>query len=166
MVKKLALITVVLSIYGCGGGEEKLEDPPPIVSEKLYINGFEVPPEPDPQLNGSTLLGVDSNGNKVRDDIERVIAKDAQSKSVYEAEMYVASIMSGIMDEGRNGAEVYDEINCSSYKYPNVDHMKMFELLINNDERSIRNADWILGSDKVEIVTDDQPNWRGGYLCN
>lgn len=38
------------------------------------INGIAVPPEPDPTINNSTLLGIDSNGNGVRDDVERQIA--------------------------------------------------------------------------------------------
>lgn len=37
------------------------------------INGHRLPPEPDETLNNSTLLGIDSNGNGVRDDVERWI---------------------------------------------------------------------------------------------
>jgi len=37
------------------------------------INGYRLPPEPDRTVNDSTLLGVDSNGNGVRDDVERYI---------------------------------------------------------------------------------------------
>ena len=37
------------------------------------INGYRLPPEPDPTVNNSTLLGVDSNDNGVRDDVERKI---------------------------------------------------------------------------------------------
>jgi len=37
------------------------------------INGYKLPPEPDPKVNNATLLGVDSNGNGVRDDVERWI---------------------------------------------------------------------------------------------
>lgn len=39
------------------------------------INGFAVPPEPNAALNDATLAGVDTNGNGVRDDVERKIAK-------------------------------------------------------------------------------------------
>lgn len=38
------------------------------------INGFPVPPEPDELKNGSTIAGIDSNGNGVRDDAERKLA--------------------------------------------------------------------------------------------
>ena len=37
------------------------------------IHGHRLPPEPDPKLNNSTLLGIDSNHNGVRDDVERWI---------------------------------------------------------------------------------------------
>ncbi|MCH9814695.1 MAG: hypothetical protein K0U47_12225 [Epsilonproteobacteria bacterium] len=37
------------------------------------IHGHTLPPEPDPTINNATLLGVDSNDNGVRDDVERKI---------------------------------------------------------------------------------------------
>jgi len=37
------------------------------------ISGYRLPPEPDPQINNSTLLGIDVNNNGVRDDVERKI---------------------------------------------------------------------------------------------
>ena len=37
------------------------------------VNGHRLPPEPDPAVNNSTLLGVDVNHNGVRDDVERWI---------------------------------------------------------------------------------------------
>lgn len=44
------------------------------------INGYKLPPEPDPKLNNSTLLGVDSNKNGIRDDVERlIIIEEAKS---------------------------------------------------------------------------------------
>ncbi|GIT98510.1 hypothetical protein [Sulfurovum sp. TSL1] len=45
----------------------------PIVSFSETINGHTLPPEPDPKINNSTLLGIDSNNNGVRDDVERWI---------------------------------------------------------------------------------------------
>ncbi len=37
------------------------------------VNGHVLPPEPDKALNDSTLLGIDTNNNGVRDDVERYI---------------------------------------------------------------------------------------------
>ena len=49
----------------------------PPVSVLVYkeINGYKLPPEPDPTVNNSTILGIDSNGNGVRDDVEIYIIK-------------------------------------------------------------------------------------------
>ena len=44
------------------------------------INGHTLPPEPDPTINNSTLLGIDSNNNGVRDDVERWIYKTYKDK--------------------------------------------------------------------------------------
>ena len=40
---------------------------------KWVVDEHTLPPEPDPTLNNSTLLGIDSNDNGVRDDVERYI---------------------------------------------------------------------------------------------
>jgi len=37
------------------------------------VDGYELPTEPDKALNDSTLLGIDTNDNGVRDDVERWI---------------------------------------------------------------------------------------------
>ncbi len=41
--------------------------------EYTKVYDYWLPPEPDSDLNNSTLLGIDVNNNKVRDDIERKI---------------------------------------------------------------------------------------------
>ncbi|WP_294962708.1 hypothetical protein [Sulfurimonas sp.] len=43
------------------------------VTEPEIINGHVLPPEPDTLVNNSTLLGIDTNNNGVRDDVERKI---------------------------------------------------------------------------------------------
>ena len=52
----------------------------PIVSFSETINGHTLPPEPDPKINNSTLLGIDSNNNGVRDDVERLVYKTYKDK--------------------------------------------------------------------------------------
>jgi len=46
------------------------------------INGYVLPPEPDPAVNNATLLGVDSNDNGVRDDVERYIIKTYKDEKI------------------------------------------------------------------------------------
>jgi len=48
--------------------------------EPEIINGHVLPPEPDPKINNATLLGIDSNDNGVRDDVERWIFKTYKDK--------------------------------------------------------------------------------------
>lgn len=45
------------------------------ISVELYweVDGHRLPPLPDPKVNHATLLGIDSNENGVRDDVERWI---------------------------------------------------------------------------------------------
>jgi hypothetical protein len=47
------------------------------------VNGHVLPPEPDPAVNDSTLLGVDANNNGVRDDVERWIYEEYKDKHPY-----------------------------------------------------------------------------------
>jgi len=58
-MKRLALILLLLTSN--------------IYSETINIHTL--PPEPDPEINNATLLGIDSNNNGVRDDVERWIYK-------------------------------------------------------------------------------------------
>jgi hypothetical protein len=44
------------------------------------VNGYRLPPEPDPKVNNATLLGIDSNNNGVRDDVERWIYNEYKDK--------------------------------------------------------------------------------------
>lgn len=60
------LTSFALALTACGGAKEA---PAP-----EQINGLTVPPQPDPVANASTLAGVDSNSNGIRDDVERQIA--------------------------------------------------------------------------------------------
>ena len=40
------------------------------------INGVVVPPEPAVDLNNLTIAGFDANGNGIRDDVERLVARN------------------------------------------------------------------------------------------
>lgn len=53
---------------GSGGGSE--------ASQPELINGIAVPPVPEQSANDSTIAGVDSNSNGIRDDVERRLATE------------------------------------------------------------------------------------------
>lgn len=72
----LAVILMSIFLNGCSqsdgfstSGKVKTDQ------EVVVINGHTLPPEPDPAINNSTLLGIDSNNNGVRDDVEIYIYK-------------------------------------------------------------------------------------------
>jgi hypothetical protein len=54
----------------------------PRVPGNEVINGITVPPEPAPSINKATIVGVDSNKNGVRDDVERLVARDFGTEPV------------------------------------------------------------------------------------
>jgi K319L-like, PKD domain len=68
-----------------------------VVTEPEIINGYILPPEPDETLNNSTLLGVDSNDNGVRDDVERKIIITYQEPIKIELMMSRAKVSQEIL---------------------------------------------------------------------
>jgi len=51
------------------------------------VNGYRLPPEPDPQANNATLLGVDVNHNGAREDVERWIYNKYKDKHPIDIDM-------------------------------------------------------------------------------
>lgn len=70
MKKTTILMAALLSACGGGSGASGQTQ----TTSQQTINGIAVPPAPDPVANNATLLGVDSNSNGVRDDVERQVA--------------------------------------------------------------------------------------------
>lgn len=74
-MKKLLLATCIataLAACSSDGGSNKSETVELTEEQKAAIEeAFNLPPEPDVDENNETVLGVDSNGDDVRDDIER-----------------------------------------------------------------------------------------------
>ncbi len=80
MLKQISLITIValstmIFMSGCSESDGNSTSTWTPDTEVLVIQGHTLPPEPDPAINNATLLGVDSNDNGVRDDVERWIYK-------------------------------------------------------------------------------------------
>jgi hypothetical protein len=76
----LAALLAALAVTGCekvstnSGNEAKATEETPAGYSKdggETVNGYVLPPYPDQAKNDSTLLGIDSNKNGVRDDVER-----------------------------------------------------------------------------------------------
>ncbi len=84
------------------------------------INGYILPPEPDKTINNATLLGVDSNDNGVRDDVERYVIKTyGKEKIAVEIGFQVARAYNVVIENPDNAEEttkvMEDAQDCESY---------------------------------------------------
>lgn len=70
----LLLFCFVAMTTGCGGRGENSSQAQAGNSTQEFVNGQAVPPEPEARQNASTIAGVDSDRNGIRDDLDRVIA--------------------------------------------------------------------------------------------
>lgn len=120
------------------------------------INGYKLPFEPDPIVNNASLLGVDSNDNGVRDDVERYIIKTYKDEKIaIEIGFQVARAYNTVIEEPANAGETYKILDaaqdCNSYFYNYadlfgdaivLDHSivtsKRFESVMLNTEERIR----------------------------
>ena len=90
------------------------------VEEPEIVNGYVLPPEPDETLNNSTLLGIDSNDNGVRDDVERKIILTYQEPIKIEPLMAAVKIGQEILANpiglAKEHSDKMDRVgNCWSY---------------------------------------------------
>jgi VCBS repeat-containing protein len=85
------------------------------------IHGHTLPPEPDEKINNSTLLGIDSNNNGVRDDVERWIYYKYKDKHpIYiDIAMQAARGYKKVLETPAKAKEIHNEVNavidCSWY---------------------------------------------------
>ncbi|WP_373033125.1 Ig-like domain-containing protein [Sulfurovum sp.] len=102
------------------------------------INGHQLPPEPDPTINDSTLLGIDANENGVRDDVEIWILNKYRDKHPIHIDiaMQAARAYKKVLETPERAREIHDEVrkarHCEFYyKYD----AKYFNepLLVEND---------------------------------
>jgi hypothetical protein len=84
------------------------------------VNGHTLPPEPDKTLNDSTLLGIDTNDNGVRDDVERYILQTYGKEEItIEIGFQVARAFNTVIEHPENAWETYKIIDmardCETY---------------------------------------------------
>ena len=135
------------------------------LSVKKVINGHVLPPEPDETLNNSTLLGIDSNNNGVRDDVERYVIirfskEDFPKTRTALALQYARAKQKIIETPTRESAKYYhDAVDCQRYwfdKKQEVEYQQVSELL-ETDRRAafeidVKLAKWRL---KYKISLDE-----------
>jgi len=102
------------------------------------INKHRLPPKPDPKLNNSTLLGIDTNNNGVRDDVERWIYETYKDKHPIHIDI--------AMQAGRAYKLVLESPERASKIYPVLDAASSceayYEVCVNKDNKLFI-SDWI-----------------------
>jgi hypothetical protein len=81
------------------------------------VNGHTLPPEPDPIVNNSTLLGIDSNNNGVRDDVERWIYQTYKDKHPIHIDiaMQAGRAYKKVLETPERAKEIYKEVDKAAY---------------------------------------------------
>jgi uncharacterized protein YneR len=108
----------------------------------LIINGVRLPPEPNEEENNATLVGVDSNDNGVRDDVERAIYVKYPTKIRQQVLMQTAradQLMLADPDGAKNAVKWHKvmttkTIACKSYLFRTFDldyHIESTEYITN-----------------------------------
>jgi len=111
----VSLITLAL-LSGCAGeNEQSLQTPKS--NEPIVINGHTLPPEPDPAINNASLLGIDSNDNGVRDDVERWIYKTYKNKHpIYiDIAMQAGRAYKQVLETPAKAKEIHDFVKAPQY---------------------------------------------------
>jgi Repeat of unknown function (DUF5648) len=99
------------------------------------INGIVVPPAPDSLLNNTTLAGIDSNSNGVRDDVEREFARTAPS-NFNELMSWGNDYQKIITQQSKLSVESYEKLNCMGSRIAEITSNNEFEnKILNTDER-------------------------------
>lgn len=102
------------------------------------VNGHTLPPEPDKALNDSTLLGIDSNNNGVRDDVERWIYETYKDKHpIYiDIAMQAGRAYKKVLETPERAKEIYPEVDkaadCEAYYKMDAKYMNE-PLLVKED---------------------------------
>ena len=124
---------IVLTLAACGGGAG---------SSGETINGIAVPPVPDMTANQATVSGVDSNGNGIRDDVERMLASEfGNDGSMYrEAVDYARTQQAALTAPTQATVEA---------------HISML--------RCVRDSQKLAQLKKVTVATLDAPIRKGAY---
>ncbi len=116
----------------------------PLVSFSDTIK-YTLPPEPDPKINNSTLLGIDSNNNGVRDDVERWIYKTYKDKHPIHIDiaMQAGRAYKQVLETPERAKEIMEFVEaplyCELYYRSCVDYVNINEKRILDENEEINN---------------------------
>lgn len=129
----LGILAWPIFLSACGGGSGSS------ANTANTINGITVPPAPDPVANSSTLAGVDSNKNGVRDDVERKIAINATQGQFDNSIAIAREYQKLVSDGGLNGDEISAinlRIQCLSLKPTVLNSKEIGKFVADNNDRT------------------------------
>jgi hypothetical protein len=145
-----------------------------VISESMEV------PMPDPKINNSTLAGVDSDNNGIRDDIQRYINENYQNKPSTKlalkqfAEAYQQKLTSSVDKQTTidNGAKESESIMCLGWINSGATRFvnEIEPLQLNTKERiqkSLQIRQWFEGEGFPKSVMDLQKSGTSDYslLC-
>ena len=139
----LAMVVMsTLLVSGCTA--EKRITPQPLSNGNLIIiNGHTLPPEPDPKINNATLLGIDSNNNGVRDDVEIWIYQTYKDKHpIYiDIAMQAGRAYKKILEMPEKALEIHDAVRAPQFcrAYYQNDAQYFNEPLLVDENENITN---------------------------
>tara|TARA_Y100001960_G_scaffold319101_1_gene389952 strand:- start:5349 stop:5966 length:618 start_codon:yes stop_codon:yes gene_type:complete len=155
-MKKLLFVTLTASfVVACGGGGDGGSSanagntPETLTREQIEVK-FNLPIEPIEEVNNSTIEGVDSNGIRGRDDVERAITfeyyKDEVKLnhlySLLEAEQNISMAFQGQdelkMNEALNEISRLNSCYIFSYREKGGVDLKQLDSLIENTPERVK----------------------------
>lgn len=88
-----------------------------LLSVRKVINGHVLPPMPNKTLNDATLLGIDSNNNGVRDDVEIWIYETYKDKHPIHIDiaMQAGRAYKLVLETPEKAKEIYHEVDKAAY---------------------------------------------------
>ena len=116
-LKTTLIILLSITMFSACSGEKQDTPQPSQSSDPVIINGHTLPSEPDPKINNSTLLGIDSNNNDVRDDVEIWIYQTYKDKHPIHIDiaMQAARGYKLVLEHPDRALEIHDEVGAPQY---------------------------------------------------
>ena len=117
IVKTVLGMLLSIMLISANADENKEQSHIPGDNNAIVINGHTLPPEPDPKINNSTLLGIDSNNNGVRDDVEIWIYETYKDKHpIYiDIAMQAGRAYKMVLEHPEKALEIYPEVDKAAY---------------------------------------------------
>lgn len=141
---------------------DRLADKFPVMANssldaRVVINGIKVPPVPDAKINNATIAGVDSDGNGVRDDIDRLIAEKFGNDPIrhHAVTQYEQSLQLVLLNpKNRNMIGSYkDKLECLSSPVL-TETSKITRALVNTKERGYSYASALAGTGRGNLCPE------------